>query len=56
MGKEAQMMRNLLKYLTVCMIAMVLVTNSTTVFASDDSKPDFPDSINPPVDIEYLIY
>lgn len=57
MGKEGEIVKKLLKRSTVCMIvAMILAVNTTMVFASDDNRPKFPDSINPPVDTEYLIY
>ena len=49
------MMRSLLKCLTVSMIAMILLVNTTTVFASDDNEPKFPDSVDPPVEIVYLM-
>ena len=48
-------MKNLLKVLSISMIAMILVMNSTTAFASDDEEPKLPKGIKPPV-VEYSIY
>lgn len=49
-------MKSLLKVLSISMIAMILVMNSTSVFASEDNEPKLPKGIKPPVKIEYLIY
>lgn len=53
--KGGQLMKNLFKALSISMIAMILVMNSTTVFASDDNSPQFPDVIIPPI-VEYCVY
>ncbi|NLY44926.1 MAG: hypothetical protein GX053_02900 [Tissierella sp.] len=49
-------MKNLLKVLSVSIIAMIIVINATTVYASEDEEPKLPKGIKPPVKIEYLIY
>lgn len=54
--KGGQSMKSLLKVLSISMIAMILVMNATTVYASEDNEPKYPKGIKPPVNIEYSIY
>lgn len=48
-------MKSLIKALSISMIAMIIVFNTTSAYASDDNEPKFPKDVDPPVNIEYLI-
>lgn len=49
-------MKGLLKVLSISIIAMAIVINATTVYASEDFEPKLPNGVNPPENVEYLIY